>query len=363
MTRSRDPILFYLTIIFLVAGILILASASLGLLGADTSPAAVVFRQVIIGFGIGLIFLFIADRIPYRFWHRAAFWVFLMSFAATLLVFVPGIGFSSGGAARWISIGPFFLQPAEFLKLSFIIYLAAWLASRGREINSLSFGILPMAIIILGVGALFIMQPDIGTLGVIMASGMILFFIGGGKMRYFTSMGILLFILFLATLYLRPYTVERLVVFVNPSFDLQGAGYQLHQAAIAFGSGGIFGKGFGQSIQKFDYLPEPAGDAIFAVIGEEFGFFGTSLLLGLFLVFLWRVFIILRRTPDLFARLLGSGIVILITSQALINMGALIGILPLTGLTMPFISQGGSSLVATLTGMGILLNISKHRGR
>lgn len=361
MVRSRDPVLFYVTIIFVVVGFLALASASLGLLVAETSPISILSRQLIMGLGVGLALLITMDRIPYHFWHRAAFWVFIASFAATLLVFVPEIGFTSGGASRWISIGPFFLQPSEFLKLGFILYLAAWLTSRGRDVGSLKFGAIPMILIIMVMGALFIKQPDLGTLGIITVSGMLLFFIGGGKIKHVTLIGLVLLALLSTTLYLKPYTLERLTVFLDPSFDPQGAGYQLRQAAITFGSGGVFGRGFGQSIQKFNYLPEPTGDSIFAVIGEEFGFLGTSFLLILFLIFLWRTVFILKRIPDIFARLLGSGIVILITVQALINMGALIGILPLTGLTMPFVSQGGSSLVVTLASTGILFNISKYR--
>ena len=192
-------------------------------------------------------------------------------------------------------------------------------------------------------------------------TGFLLFFIGGGRLKHLGLMGAVIMTLFAVTIYFKPNTMERLQVFLNRDYDPQGSGYQMRQASIAFGSGGIFGKGFGQGLQKYNYLPEPTSDAIFAVIGEEFGFAGTSFLVLLFIFFLWRSFAILRRTTDVFARLLGSGIVILIVVQAFINMAALSGLLPLTGLTLPFISQGGSSLAAMLASAGVLSNISKYR--
>lgn len=361
MARSRDTILFLTIAAFVVVGVFALASASLGLFEKDSSPLKLVSRQLILGLGLGVAFFYITDKINYRFWHKLSFWIFLLALSATFLVFVPGIGFQSGGAARWISAGPFFLQPSEFLKLGFIVYLAAWLTSRGREIGSLGLGALPMFLMIFAISAIFIKQPDLGTLGVIIISGLLLFFVGGGRLKHLGFMGASIAILFAVTVYFKPYTMERLQVFLNSDYDPQGSGYQVRQAAIAFGSGGIFGKGFGQGLQKYNYLPEPTSDAIFAVIGEEFGFFGTSFLILLFMLFLWRSFAILKRTPDVFARLLGSGIVILIVVQAFVNMAALSGLLPLTGLTLPFISQGGSSLAAMLASAGVLSNISKYK--
>ena len=360
MSRSRDTILFVVIAAFVLVGVFALASASLGLFEEDLSPLKLVMRQLVLGLGLGLALFYLTDKINYRFWHKASFWFFLAALAATLLVFVPGVGFESGGAARWISIGPVFAQPSEFLKLGFIAYLAAWLATRNREVGSFGLGALPMFLMILAISAIFISQPDLGTLGVIVISGFLLFFVGGGRLKHMGLMGAVIMILFTVTVYFKPYTMERIQVFLNSDYDPQGAGYQARQAAIAFGSGGIFGKGFGQGLQKYNYLPEPTSDAIFAVIGEEFGFVGASFLVALFILFLWRSVVILRGATDVFARLLGSGIVILIVVQALVNMAALAGLLPLTGLTLPFISQGGSSLAAMLASAGILSNISKY---
>ncbi|QQG46298.1 MAG: putative lipid II flippase FtsW [Candidatus Niyogibacteria bacterium] len=361
MPRKRDSILFGIILAFVAVGALALMSASLGLFEESLSPFKLILRQLVLGLGLGFLFFYLADKVHYRFWHKTAFWIFLASLALTILVFVPGIGFESGGAKRWISFGPLFMQPSEFLKIGFVIYLAAWLSSRGREVGSMQFGAVPIFGMILAMSAIFFKQPDLGTLGVIIISSLLLFFTAGGKLKHLGLMGVVIMVLLAGAFYFRPYSLERIQVFLNSDYDPQGAGYQVRQASIAFGSGGIFGKGFGQGLQKYNYLPEPTADAIFAVIGEEFGFVGASFLVLLFIFFLWRSTIILRRTPDIFARLLGSGIVILIVVQAFINMSALTGLLPLTGLTLPFMSQGGSSLIALLAAVGVLSNISKYR--
>ena len=361
MSKSRDGILFALIIIFVASGILALMSASLGLFEENQSPFKLVGRQLFFGLGAGLALFFLADRIHYRFWHKTAFWIFLGALFLTILVFFPQIGLKSGGAARWISLGSVSLQPSEFLKLAFIMYLAAWLSSKNKDVGSLQYGAIPIFFLILAMSLIFYKQPDLGTLGVIVLAGLLLFFAAGGKLRHLGLMAIFMLILLSAAFYFKPYSYERVRVFLDSSYDPQGAGYQVRQAAIAFGSGGILGKGFGQGLQKYNYLPEPTADAIFAVVGEEFGFLGASFLTFLFLIFLWRAFVILRETPDAFGRLLGGGIVILIVAQAFINMSALTGLAPLTGLTLPFISQGGSSLAATLAGAGILSNISKYK--
>ncbi len=363
MPKPRDLTLFVIILVFVVAGFLALASASFGLFEENLSPSKLLIRQLALGLGLGLALFFITDRINYRFWHKTAFWVFLLGVGATLLVFIPGVGFQSGGATRWLSLGPVFFQPSEFLKIGFIMYLAAWLSSRGKDVGSFRLGALPMFLLILTMGVIFFKQPDLGTLMVVVISGFLLFFVGGGKLKHLGFMGVLILVLLAFAVYFRPYTKDRIMVFLNSDYDPQGAGYQLRQSAIALGSGGVFGKGFGQGLQKYNYLPEPTADSILAVIGEEFGFAGTSFLVLLFLFFLWRASAILRQVPDVFARLLGFGIVILIVVQAFVNMSAIAGLIPLTGITLPFISQGGSSLASILAAAGILSNISRYRNR
>ena len=359
--KNYDKVFLITVCLMILAGLFILVSASMGLLSREgASFSSIVIKQMALGLGPGIVLFLIASRIHYKKWKRFALPLFIFSFLLMLLVFEPHLGFSHGGAKRWISLGSFTFQPSEILKFAFIIYLASWLSSRKDDVKSFKFGFLPFLIITGFVGALLVLEPDIGTLGVIAITAALMFFVAGGR---FSQVALLIF-LGVAVLYvlilIKPHAMSRVTVFLNPSVDPQGIGYQLRQSLIGIGSGGIFGRGFGMSIQKFNYLPEPIGDSIFAVFAEEFGFIGSLFLLGLFLFFLYRSFRIVMRSSDSFARLLGSGIVMLIIIQSFINIGSIIGIVPLTGLPLIFISQGGSALAMALASMGILLNISKN---
>ncbi len=362
MKRENPDKIFLWTVVALVmAGIFILCSASMGLLAKEgTSVYGIVSRQILQGVLGGIILFLFTSRINYKNWKRFAFPLFIFSFLLTLLVFAPHIGFKYGGASRWIKLGPIFFQPSEFLKLGFIIYLAAWMSSRKSEMGFFVSGFLPFVLIIGFVGILLILEPDIGTLGVIALSGMTIFFLGGGRPWHLALLVGLGVALVAILVYIEPYRMNRVITFFNPSFDPTGIGYQVRQSLIAIGSGGIFGRGFGMSIQKFNFLPEPIGDSIFAVFGEEFGFVGGVFLVGLFLFFLYRGFSLILRAPDDFSRLLGSGIVILIVAGAFVNVAAMTGILPLTGVPLIFVSKGGSAMAITLAEIGILFNISKH---
>jgi cell division protein FtsW len=359
--KKIDMFFFGVTCFIVLIGLFALSSASIGLIARSSkSIFAVIFKQLVLGVGIGFILLFIFTKIPYEFWRKIALPLFLLSIAITLLVFAPKIGFSYGGARRWLNLGFLSLQPSEILKFSFVVYLASWLSSRKSNIASFQFGFLPFLMMIGVLAVILVLEPDIGTLGVIIITAGALFFIGGGKLSQLGALIALCFILIAVLAFLKPYVMSRVLVFLNPSLDPQGIGYQVSQSLIAIGSGGLFGRGFGMSVQKFNFLPEPVGDSIFAVIAEEFGFIGSVFLIILFLVFLFRGFHISKQAPDSFGRLLGSGIVILIVGQSFINIGALMGLLPLTGLPLLFISQGGTALAITLAEVGILLNISKY---
>lgn len=361
--RNMDNVFLGTVFGFLLIGFFILASASMGLLartaGADFST--IIFQQIIFGL-VGCIGLyFFAFKFDYKILHRFAFPLLVFGFVSSSLVFLPKIGFSHGGASRWISIGPFFFQPSEFLKLGIIVYLAAWISSKKRNIADFKTGFLPFALILAATGILLILQRDMGTLGVVIASCVSLFFLGGGKIRHLLIGLAIIGMAFASLVYFEPYRMNRITVFLNPSYDPQGAGYQLRQSLIAIGTGGIQGKGFGMSSQKFTYLPEPVSDSIFAVFAEEFGYLGSLFLICSFLFFLFKGLSISIRAPDDFGRLLGAGIVIMIVVQSLINVAAMAGIFPLTGIPLVFVSKGGSSLIAALVEAGILLNISKHR--
>ncbi len=344
-----------------MAGIFILASASLGLLtrkGANFFD--VIFRQIVLGFGLGGVLLWAGSKINYRNWKKFALPLFLFSFLLTLLVFEPHLGFKYAGARRWLSLGGFSFQPSELLKFGLVIYLASWISSRGKNIGSLKFGFIPFLIITAFTGILLILEPDLGTLGIIAVTALAMFFMGGGKLSQIAVTIFLGIVLLYVLVLIKPHAMSRVLVFFNPSFDPLGIGYQVHQSLIAIGSGRIFGRGFGMSIQKFNYLPEPIGDSIFAVFAEEFGFVGSIFLILLFLAFLYRGFLIVSRSVDPFARLLGAGIVILVVGQSFVNIASMVGITPLTGLPLIFVSQGGSALAITLAEIGVLLNISKY---
>jgi len=359
---KADPILKGIIVAFLILGFFILASASIGITVSMKLPSYYfILRQLITGGLVGLVLLIFAYKTPYKKWRAWSFVVFGLSLLATAAVFIPGLGLSTGGASRWIIAGPLSFQPSEFLKFGFILYLAAWFSSSGRKITSVRDGLLPFLVITGVASALLILQPDIGTLGVVAFSGLFLFLIAGGRWSHLLLLVLVGLIALGVLIYLEPYRMERFTVFINPDHDPLGAGYQVKQALIAIGSGGIFGRGFGMSRQKFQYLPEPVGDSIFAVAAEEFGFIGSTIMIALFLAFAWRGFYVSRFASDNFGKLLGSGIVVLVVMQSMINIAALSGLAPLTGIPLIFISQGGSALAMTLLEMGILLNISRTR--
>ncbi len=361
MTRTIDRSFLYTTFALLIGGLLILTSASMALSYKKTgSIAGFALRQVAVGGGFGVIVMYVTSRVHYRIWRKIALPLLLVSFVLLALLFVPQIGFSAKGATRWLSLGSFTFQPAELLKLAFIIYLASWLDARRREVASVSYGMIPFVLMLSVVGVFLIMQPDVGTLFVIVVSAGLLYFLGGGKASQVITLVLLGIAAFYLLLHLQPYRLSRLMVFLNPGLDPQGAGYQITQASIAIGSGGFWGLGFGKSIQKYQHLPEPMGDSIFAIFSEEMGFFGASALLVLFLFFFLKGLSIAKKAPDPFGKLLAAGISIGIMTQAFVNMASISGLMPLTGVPLPFVSYGSSSLLVTLASAGILMNISKH---
>ncbi|MBI2121557.1 MAG: putative lipid II flippase FtsW [Candidatus Sungbacteria bacterium] len=361
MPINYDKPLFYITLAFFIGGLLILASASMVLSQkAFGMSGYYVLRQSLFGGLGGVIGFFIASRIPYRFWKKAAIPLMICSLIFMAVLFLPGFGYSFGGARRWISVGPLSFQPSEILKFSFWVYLAGWLEARKNDVVSVSRGMIPFAFMLSVIGIFLLMQPDIGTLGVIVVSAGLLYFLGGGKTSQIITLVLFGAAAFYFIVQLAPYRLARITAFLNPAADPQGIGYQINQAFIAIGSGGFWGRGFGMSLQKYQYLPESMGDSIFAIFSEEFGFFGSAIFIGLWGVFLLRGFSIARRAPDLFGKFLAAGIIMGITVQSFINMAAISGLMPLTGIPLPFVSYGGTALMVTLIQIGVLLNIAKH---
>lgn len=362
MIKHVDRILLGTTASLVVLGFFIFTSASLGLLAREgASFSSVAFNQVVFGIVGGSIALFITSQIHYRNWRKFAFYIFLLSILLTLLVFVPGLGYEHGGAKRWIEIGGLSLQPSEILKIGFIIYVATWISGMKRHTETFLKGTVPFVAIVSIVGLILLAQPDTDTFLIMATAAAAMFITGGGRWRDVLVMGFMAVVLVAILAVMRPYLMDRIVSFVDPASDPLGSGYQVQQSLIAVGSGGVNGRGFGQSIQKFEYLPEPIGDSVFAVYAEEFGFVGSLILIALFAAFTFRGYRVATHAQDQFGMLITVGFVTLIVTQTILNIAAMVGIAPMLGLTLPFISHGGTALLATLAAVGIILNVSKYQ--
>jgi cell division protein FtsW len=360
--KQFDTYFFGIVMLISVIGIIAFVSASLGVLAqSDTKFYAVLFGQIVLGFVGGMAALWLAIKIPYHFWRNYALAIFILTLALTLAVFVPHLGFSHGGARRWISIFHVSFQPAELLKLGFVTYFAAWLAWTNKKKEEFKYRFLPLIIMLAVVGIALLLQPDTKSFILITAAACSMLFVSGVSWKKIiliigigiVTVGILALV--------RPYLMNRIKTYINPSSNAQGSSYQLQQGLIAIGSGGIFGRGLGQSVQKFNYLPEPQGDSIYAVIGEEFGFIGSALLVVLYVFLSIRGYKIAMQSRDLFGQYLVVGIVTLLVAQSFLNMASLVGLFPLTGVPLVFISQGGTSLAIALFASGIVLNVSRYQ--
>ena len=344
-----------------VFGWLMLASASSVLAQKYFNDAFYfVKHQMLYGGLIGLGTFLVGYFVPYRFWRRLAFPAIVLALVLLVLVFVPGLSVSAGGASRWIGIGPLTLQPTEVAKLAFILYLAALLEKKGEDVKDFKKSVIPFLIMMAILSTLIMMQPDMGTLLLITLVASSMIFVAGFKLRHLIMIalgGLAVFAVFLNT---ARYRLERIMVYLHPELDPQGIGYQINQALLAVGTGGLWGLGFGRSRQKYYYLPEPAGDAIFAVLAEEFGLIRSILVILVFGLIGWRGWLIARQAPDVFGRLLATGITAWILLQAFINIGSILALTPLTGIPLPFISYGGSALATLLFASGVLLNISQY---
>ncbi len=361
MRKAFDKPFLGITAALVTVGFFSFTSASLGLLARDGATfSSVAFNQIVFGIIFGGIALLAASRFPYRLLRHYAFFIFLISIGATLLVFVPGLGLEFGGARRWVDLGIASFQPAELLKLGFVIYFAAWLSGVREKAQTFMRGTLPLLVLLGVTGTIMLLQPDTGTFLVVVSAGIAMLITAGGRFSHLASLGVAAVGLIGVLALKREYVLKRLLTFLDPSSDPLGAGYQIQQSLISVGSGEIFGRGFGQSIQKFNFLPEPIGDSIFAVISEEFGFIGATLIITLFIFFVFRGLRIAARSADRFGGLLVVGIVILIASQSFINIGSMLGVMPLTGVPLVFISHGGTALFLALLEVGIILSVSRN---
>lgn len=345
-----------------VFGFAIFLSASLGLLARDgVTFSRVAFTQLTFGLLGGSIALFFAAQTPYRFWKKNSLWIFVFAALISLAVFLPYIGLELKGAHRWIHLGSFTMQPSELLKIGYVLYLATWLSSSRQKIADWQHGLLPFLAISGVVAVILLLQKDTDTLLVSLAAGFAMFVASGAKMRDIAIVILLGVVALAGVAFTRPYVMDRIQTFLDPGGDPLGSSYQIKQSLIAVGSGGFFGRGFGQSVQKFNYLPEPIGDSIFAVAAEEFGFVGSTILILLFLSLVLRGLYIAGNAKDPFGGLVATGIVILIGTQAFWNIAAMLGVVPLSGLPLVFVSHGGTALLLALFSVGVVLNISRHQ--
>lgn len=347
-------------VILVVVGLLAVSSASVVISYERFGNNFIYLKKQLIATGIGLVAMAITAMIDYRFWRKYAFQLMVATIILLLAVFLPGIGREIGGARAWVFIGPINFQPAEFVKLTFLLYLAAWLERQGEGIRHFQSGFVPFLVIMATIAFLIMMQPDLGTLTIIVAIAAGMFFTAGSSIGQIGIGLVGIAGVFYVMVKAAPYRLQRFLTFLNPEQDCLGAGYQICQSLLGIGTGGLLGLGFGQSKQKYLYLPEAYTDSIFVIMAEELGFLRVTIILALFAIIGWRGYLVAQKAPDMFGRLVAVGITTWLIFQTVINIGAALSIMPLTGVTLPFISYGGTSMMITLAAAGVLLNISKQ---
>jgi len=359
--KAIDKMLLGILLLLLVFGFFVFSSAALGLLArSNISVVSIALNHVLLGGGVGLVALYLASRIHYRVWKKWAPHLFILALIASALVLVPGIGLESGGAKRWLLLGPISFQPGEALKIATILALASYFSAFRAQLHTWKYGVGGLFAILALPTLVLLAQPDTGTLGIIVVSAGAMFLAAGARWRDIAVIAVVGIIALALLASFRPYVLDRLTTFINPFENPQGSSYQVRQSLIAIGSGGFTGRGFGQSVQKFSYLPEPMSDSIFAVAAEEFGLAGSLMLIGLFVAFAGRGFSVAAHTADYFGGVLAVGITTFIVGQAFVNIAAMLGLIPLTGIPLVFVSQGGTAMLIALGTTGILLNISRY---
>lgn len=363
-TFSSHPDYFFIVLIFLlvVFGFVMLMSASSDLARERFGDSYYYIKhQAIYGLTFGIIGFFLGYKIPLRIWKKYAVPLFIANIVLLLSVFTP-LGISAGGANRWISLFGYSLQPGEFVKLTFLLYLSAWLAKNNTRGRNVAGGFAPFLFLSGGIALLLLLQPATSTAAVLFMSALVTYFVSGARFRFIIAAVLIALISFTSLVVAtRDYRLDRIRSFLNRNTDELGKNFHINQSLLAIGSGKLTGVGFGKSIEKIRSLPEPIGDSIFAIIAQELGFIGAIVTILLFFMFVLKGFIIAKLTNDSFSQLLVIGSVFLIGFQAFVNIGAVSGVIPLTGIPLPFISFGGSALTVFLTMGGLIANVSKQR--
>ena len=357
--KSPDFLLFMSTVMLLSIGIIMVYSASQVTASERMADTFYFLKKQLLWACIGILAMISVMNIDYWRYKKLAVPFLITAFALLVAVLLPGVGKSVKGAQRWLGVGMLTFQPSEIIKLSLVIFMAWGLSQAKARLRYFTTGLLPYLIVLALACGLILMQPDLGTTIAAAGTVYLMFFAAGAEGKHLTYLALSGVGAVSLAIALEPYRLKRFLAFLDPWADPLGSGFHIIQGLYALGSGGLFGAGLGKSHQKYFYLPEQHTDFIFAVLGEELGFIGGALVILLFILFIWRGFKIALSSPDPFASLLAVGVTSMIGLQAIINIGVVTSSLPITGIPLPLISFGGSSLVFTLLGVGILLNISK----
>ncbi len=358
--RSVEILLVVSVILISIFGIIMIYSASS--IWAEykyNDPLKYVKNQALF-FIIGLILMFLVSKINYKFYLKKSNILLIGCIILLILVLIPGVGMVRNGSRSWFGIGSFGIQPSEFTKLALIIFTSKYLMNNEKNMKNIKKGVLPILCVLIFVFGLIMLQPDFGTGMIIVVSIIGLLFVGGVSMKFFIGLGIIGVLGITGLIIIAPYRLARILSFLNPWSDPLGSGFQIIQSLYAIGPGGLFGFGFLNSRQKHFYLPEPQTDFIFSIISEEFGFLGIVIVVTLFLTIIITGFKISKNCKDLFGKYLSFGIMFQLSFQALLNLMVVVGLIPVTGVTLPFLSYGGSSLLITLCSIGVILNISRY---
>ncbi len=357
---APDAMMMISTLLLLGIGIVMVYSASAVLAFHDYGDYFYYLKRQLIFAALGVIALYTTMNVDYWAWKRFAKIGLIVCFALLVVVLIPGIGVVRGGARSWLGIGSLGIQPSEFMKLGMILFLAKMLSEDQSRITLFRKGLLPPLLIMGAAFGLIMLQPDLGTGAVLVGASLMIIYAAGARMSHLFMLAMVGVAGLVGLIAAAPYRLQRITAYLDPWQDPLGAGYQAIQSLYAIGPGGLVGLGLGMSRQKYNYLPEPQTDFIFSIIGEELGFIGGAAVLLLFLLLVWRGMRTAITAPDVFGSLLAVGIVGMIAVQVIINIGVVIGMFPVTGITLPLISAGGSSLTLILTAIGILLNISRY---
>ena len=350
-----DPWLFYTTFTLVGLGLLMIFSAT-----AQSSNGLFYLRRQVLFVIVGTVFMVTASRIPYRCWKKLAVPFMVITLALVIATLFPVIGHKIKGASRWIRIGGFSVQPTEFLKVALVMLMAASLSKKAENVRKFEIGVLPHLFLLAVIAFVVIRQPDFGTVVILCTVTWIMLFLGGARLLHIVGPLLPLAIVLAIFVTGAGYRMARIKAFMDPWAVEKNGGYQVTRSLMAYGSGGITGKGLSNSELKLKHLPECHTDFIFPILGEELGLIGVLSALGLYVLLLTRGFLAAMRCPDMFGCLLAVGICAVIGLQIIMNLAVTMGILPPTGLTLPLMSYGGSSLLCTMTGIGIVLNVARE---